>query len=47
MRKYRMPDGRTYQYEDGKAPACAVEVKVLMPEAKKPKKKSKKKETED
>lgn len=47
MRKYRMPDGRTYQFDEDKAPACAVEVKVMKPEAKKPKKKSKKKETED
>lgn len=47
MRKYRMPDGRTYQFDEGKAPSCAVEVKVMKPEAKKPKKKSKKKETED
>ena len=46
MRKYRMPDGRTYQFDEDKAPACAVEVKVMKPEAKKPKK-SKKKETED
>ena len=47
MRRYRMPNGRIYQFADGKAPACAVEVKVMKPEAKKPKKKSKKKETED
>ena len=26
MRVYKMPDGRTYQYEEGKAPACAVPV---------------------
>lgn len=41
-----MPNGRVYQFADDKVPEGAVEVKVLKPEAKKPKK-SKKKETED
>lgn len=47
MRRYRMPDGRTYQFDEDKAPACAVEVKVMKPEAKKPKAKKAKKETEE
>lgn len=29
MRVYRMPDGRTYQYDDGDAPACAVPVEEV------------------
>lgn len=29
MRRYKMPDGRTYQYEDGDAPACAVPVEEV------------------
>lgn len=29
MRRYRMPDGRTYQYEEGDAPACAVPVEEV------------------
>lgn len=29
MRVYRMPDGRTYQYEEGDAPSCAVPVEEV------------------
>jgi hypothetical protein len=28
LKIYRMPDGKTYQYEEGEQPAYAVEVKT-------------------
>ena len=46
MRRYTYR-GRTFQFEDGKAPDGAVEVKVMKPETKKaPKKKTKKEKKE-
>lgn len=38
MRRYKMPDGRTYQFDEAHVPECAIEVKVLKPDVKKPKK---------
>lgn len=46
LKKYRMPNGRTYQFEESEAPASAVivEAKVKEPEnkTKKPVNKAKK-----
>lgn len=38
LKVYRMPNGRTYQFEESEAPQSAVEVKAKKPEdkAKKP-----------
>lgn len=38
LRIYRRPNGRTYQYEEGKQPADAVEVKAEEPKENKAKK---------
>lgn len=31
LKKYRMPNGRTYQFEEGKQPDTAVEIKAVEP----------------
>lgn len=35
LKVYRMPNGRTYQFEESEAPASAVEVKAEKPKAEK------------
>ena len=45
LKNYKMPNGHTYQYEEGEQPECAVEVKVVEPSdkaVKKPANKSRK-----
>lgn len=34
LKIYKMPNGHIYQYEEGEAPDCAVEVKKAEPEKK-------------
>jgi len=34
LKIYKMPNGRTYQFEEKEAPDCAVEVKKAEPEKK-------------
>lgn len=45
LKNYKMPNGHTYQYEEGEQPECAVEVKAVEPSdkaVKKPANKSRK-----
>ena len=42
MKKYRMPNGRTYLFADGEAPECAVCVEPTKAKAKKPANKARK-----
>ena len=42
VNKYRMPNGRTYQFADGEVPECAVRVDPPEVKAKKPANKARK-----